>query len=169
MPEKAGTKSREIKALRKNFTAVMKAGANGKNLGAIRKFIYEGMKKCGFSRKKTFALGVSATEHCENLISHAYAGKAGKIELRLEVKYPQAKLTALDSGHEFNMKKKSLPDTALRVKRGLAGKMGIKTILALCDMVEYARKDGHNENSFIVLDKPRLRRALKKGKNNGDD
>ncbi len=131
--------------------SVMKVEAAAHNLGLIRKFINDGMKKKGFPRAKISALKVSLTEHCENLIRHAYAGKGGKVELELKLKYPSAKITAIDYGRKFDMIRYRIPDTHKRVKKGLAGKMGIKTILTLCDAVLYRRKNGYNVNTFIVL------------------
>ena len=144
MPKKAEMKSKpEISGLN--------VAAKERNLGLIRKFIGAGMKNSRFPRKKISALAVSVTEHCENLIRHAYKKKSGKVGLKLELKYPEAKITALDSGPRFDMTKQKIPDTSRRLKKGLGGKMGIKTILALCDAVEYKRKNGRNENTFIVL------------------
>lgn len=131
-------------------SAEIKVDAVEGNLGLIRKFIGDNMKSTGFPRKKISALAVSVTEHCENLIKHAYSGKSGKVALKLEMKYPEAKIIALDAGQRFNMTEQKIPNTSLRLKKGLGGKMGIKTILALCDAVEYKRKSGHNENTFIV-------------------
>lgn len=124
--------------------------ASARNLGLIRKFIGAGMNNSGFPRRKISAMAVSATEHCENLIRHAYAKKSGKVALTLEVKYPEAKLTALDTGPRFNMLEQEMPDTSLRLKKGLGGKMGIKTMLASCDEIGYKRMNGCNENTFIV-------------------
>jgi len=128
----------------------LKVTAKERNLGLIRKFIDAGMKNTGFPRKKISALKVAVTEHCENLIRHAYKNKGGKVELKLDLKYPAAKITALDSGPGFDLTRKKIPDTSLRLKKGLGGKMGIKTILALCDAVEYKRMNGRNANTFIV-------------------
>jgi|ERR1035437_116007 anti-sigma regulatory factor (Ser/Thr protein kinase) len=139
MPKKAEINSAEIKV-----------DAKEGNLGLIRKFINDNMKDLGFPRKKISALAVSITEHCENLIRHAYAEKTGKVGLKLELKYPEAKIIAQDAGPRFNMKEQKIPDTSRRVKKGLGGKMGIKTILALCDAVEYKRTNDRNENTFIV-------------------
>lgn len=139
MPKKPEIKSAEIKV-----------DAKEGNLGLIRKFIGDNMKGTGFPRKKISALAVSITEHCENLIRHAYTGKTGKVALKLELKYPAAKITAQDAGPRFDMMEQKIPDTSQRLKKGLGGKMGIKTILALCDEVEYKRLCGRNENTFIV-------------------
>ena len=139
MPRKDEIKSAEIKV-----------DAKEGNLGLLRKFIGDNMKDLGFPRKKISALAVSVTEHCENLIRHAYAEKTGKVSLKLELKYPEAKIIAQDEGQRFNMKEQKIPDTSRRIKKGLGGKMGIKTILALCDAVEYKRINGRNENTFIV-------------------
>lgn len=131
-------------------SAEIKVDAKEGNLGLIRKFIGDNMKDLGFPRKKISALAVSITEYCENLIRHAYAEKTGKVSLKLELKYPEAKIIAQDAGPRFNMQEQKIPDISLRVKKGLGGKMGIKTILALCDAVEYKRINGRNENTFIV-------------------
>ncbi|MCE5300703.1 MAG: ATP-binding protein [Spirochaetia bacterium] len=135
------------------------------NLRLIRKFIGDSMKNEGFPRRKISAMAVSVTEHCENLIRHAYRKKSGKVALALELKYPEAKLTALDSGPRFNMLEQKLPDTSQRLKKGLGGKMGIKTILASCDAIGYKRMNGCNENTFIV----RVKKPGKVKKINGND
>jgi len=139
-----------VKALHKTKPALLRVDANEHNLSIIRKFINVRMKKSGFSAHKTAALVVSVIEHCENLIRHAYSEKDGEIELKLEIKRPAARITILDNGPEFNLKKKRIPNISLRLKNGFGGKMGIKTIMALCDKVEYKRKDGYNENTFII-------------------
>jgi anti-sigma regulatory factor (Ser/Thr protein kinase) len=138
-----------------NKTEISKlnVAASARNLGLIRKFISSGMKSAGFPRKKISALEVAVTEYCENLIRHAYKKKSGKVELKLNLKYPAAKITALDYGKKFDMIRYKIPDTHKRVRKGLGGKMGIKTMLALCDAVLYKRNNGHNENTFIVLAK----------------
>lgn len=128
----------------------IKVEAKESNLGLIRKFIGDRMRETGFPKEKILAMAVAVTEHCENLIRHAYTRQTGIVGLKLELKYPEAKITAQDSGPRFNMMEKKIPDTSLRVKKGLGGKMGIKTILALCDAVEYKRIKGRNENTFII-------------------
>ncbi|HDQ26532.1 MAG TPA: ATP-binding protein [bacterium] len=153
MPKTDKTGKNPGKAARKTVTARIKIEAAGSSLGAIRKFINSRMKRAGFSLKKISALKVAVTEHCENLIRHAYAGKGGKAELKLEIKYPRAKITVLDRGPKFDMRKKRIPDISRRLKNGQGGKMGIKTILALCDRVEYKRTGGCNENVFTVREK----------------
>lgn len=136
--------------LKKAETSGIKVEANLQNLGLIRKFINTGMKVHGFGQEKVSAMKVSLTEHCENLIRHAYKKKPGAVELIMELKYPAAVITAIDAGPEFDMTALELPDTSRRLKKGLGGKMGIKSILALCDSVEYKRKNGRNENTFII-------------------
>ena len=128
----------------------IKVEAKESNLGLIIKFIGDSMRETGFPKEKILAMAVAVTEHCENLIRHAYAKHTGIVGIKLELKYPEAKITAQDSGPRFNMMKQKIPDTSLRVKKGLGGKMGIKTILALCDSVEYKRIKERNENTFII-------------------
>ena len=116
----------------------------------VRRFLEEVMEESGFSGHKYSGLEVSVTEHIENLIRHAYKGKSGEITVVAEIKYPEAKITINDKGPAFNMKKKKLPNLPGRIKKGLGGKMGIKTILSMCDTVKYRRVKGANENVFII-------------------
>jgi len=128
------------------ITVEAKAG----NLSLIRKFINTGMKAQGFPHEKISAMKVCVTEHCENIIKHAYGAGGGSVTIVMELNMPSAKITALDSGARFDITKYNLPDTALRIKKGMGGRMGLKTILALCDKVSYSRKKGINENVFIL-------------------
>jgi len=128
----------------------LKVDAKAQNLGVIRKFINSAMKNQGFAQDKISALKVSITEHCENLIRHAYAEKPGKIDIIMKLNYPAAEITVLDSAPRFDMTAYEIPDTSRRLKKGLGGKMGIKTIKALCDRVLYKRKKNYNENTFII-------------------
>jgi anti-sigma regulatory factor (Ser/Thr protein kinase) len=153
MAQAARSKKITLLNLQNAKTSLLKVDAGEHNLSIIRKFINVRMKKAGFSAYKTAGLVVSVIEHFENLIRHAYREKAGEIEIKLEIKRPVARITILDNGPEFNMKKKRIPNIQARLKNGFGGRMGIKTILALCDKVEYERKDGYNENSFIIIDK----------------
>ncbi|MBN2754291.1 MAG: ATP-binding protein [Candidatus Goldbacteria bacterium] len=137
----------------------LKVDAKAQNLGVIRKFINAAMKNNGFAQDKISAMKVSITEHIENLIRHAYAEKPGKTDIIMKLEFPSVKITVLDSGAKFDMTTHEIPDTSRRLKKGLGGKMGIKTIMALCDKVVYKRKGNYNENTFII-------RQNKKGKVN---
>ena len=150
MAKKAEIKKSAARARKKPETSGIKVDAKPHNLGLIRKFINTGMKKQGFPQEKISALKVSLTEHCENLIRHAYGRKTGSMEIKMELKFPAARITVLDSGPGFDMTAYEIPDTSRRLKKGLGGKMGLKTILALCDRVEYRRRHSHNENIFIL-------------------
>jgi anti-sigma regulatory factor (Ser/Thr protein kinase) len=128
----------------------MTVEAKEENLGLVRSFIGAGMKKKGFPENDISALKLAVTEHFENLIRHAYGKKRGTAGIEMELKKPAARITVRDEGPAFDMRGYEVPDTFKRVKKGLGGKMGIKTILALCDAVEYRRKNKRNENSFII-------------------
>ncbi len=136
--------------LNKKEMHILKTDASPQNIQVIRKFIEIEMKKNKFSKEKISAMKVSVTEHCENIIKHSYNGNAGKMEIYMEFKKTYVKISVVDFGPKFDMNRYSIPDTSRRLKKGLGGKMGIKTILAMSDKVIYKRKRNYNENIFII-------------------
>jgi|ERR1035437_1274052 anti-sigma regulatory factor (Ser/Thr protein kinase) len=127
--------------------------AEKQNLEIIRKTISGIMKDYGFTRSKISGLEVSIVEHCENLIKYAYVGKIGYINVKAHFKFPVAEIHITDNAAEFNMLKAELPQLAERIKKGIGGKMGIRTIMSMCDEVKYERKNGKNINTFIIREK----------------
>jgi anti-sigma regulatory factor (Ser/Thr protein kinase) len=126
--------------------------AEKKKLDEIRKMIGTALHKNGFSSGKIAGLEISVVEHCENLIKHAYAGIKGDIKIDADIKHPEARIRISDTAPAFNMFKAKLPELSERLKKGLGGKMGIRIILSMCDEVEYNRKNGYNENTFVIKD-----------------
>ena len=129
--------------------------AEKKKLDDIRKLIGTALHKHGFSPNKIAGMEISVVEHCENLIKHAYVGNKGDkgdIKIHAEIKHPVAKIRISDSAPAFNMFKAKLPELSERIKKGIGGKMGIRIIMSMCTDVKYARKNGRNENTFIMKD-----------------
>ncbi len=126
------------------------AEANVHNLAFIRRWIGSAMKKQGFAPDEISAIKVSVTEHCENLVRHAYAHKPGKVEIIIRLGYPRADVTVVDSGPAFDMTKYKPKDLSKRIKQGIGGNMGIKTIMTLCTEVRHRRVKNRNENTFII-------------------
>lgn len=130
----------------------MSVPAEKKNLHVIRELLRIAMKDAGFSFRKTANLELSVIEHCENLIKYAYTNGDGEIKIKADLRYPVAKIIVKDTEREFDMSKQKLPELSGRIVRGIGGKMGIRTILSMCDEIKYKRKNGHNENIFIIRD-----------------
>ncbi|HNZ29812.1 MAG TPA: ATP-binding protein [Candidatus Goldiibacteriota bacterium] len=126
------------------------ADANVHNLAFIRRWISSAMKKQGFAPDDISPIKVSVTEHCENIIKHAYADKPGKVEIIIRLDYPRAGITVVDSGPAFDMTGYKPRDISKRIKEGIGGNMGIKTIMTLCTEVKYRRVKNRNENTFII-------------------
>jgi anti-sigma regulatory factor (Ser/Thr protein kinase) len=120
------------------------------NLSNIRKTVSYVLKDSGFSHDKISGIEVSIVEHCENIIKYAYAGRTGYIDVEVEAKLPVAKVKIIDNARAFNMLKAELPSISERIKKGVGGKMGIRTILSMCDKVVYKRTGNKNENTFII-------------------
>jgi anti-sigma regulatory factor (Ser/Thr protein kinase) len=130
----------------------IKVSADKHSLNMIRQAIGDAMKTRGFSTLKTAGMEVSVIEHCENLIKHVYAAGGGGISIEMKLKYPVAMVRITDTGPEFNMLEAKLPALSGRIAKGLGGKMGIRTILLMCDEVKYRRRGSVNENVFIIRD-----------------
>lgn len=128
--------------------------AEKQHLDMIRRTISHFIKEYGFSRSKVAGLEVSIVEHCENIIKYGYAGKSGFIDVEVKAGLPKAAVTIKDTAPEFDMIKAraELPQLAERIKKGIGGKMGIRTILSMCDDVKYKRERGRNVNTFMIND-----------------
>lgn len=97
----------------------------------------------------TFALTTSYLEMFENIIRHGYAGAGGDVIVEVFGNEKTIGIAITDSAPPYKILDYRDVGQAEMIKHGISGKMGIKTIMTLCDKVEYTR-DGQT-NKHILL------------------
>jgi anti-sigma regulatory factor (Ser/Thr protein kinase) len=126
-------------------TREIQVSADLAGLDTGRDFVVNSLLDLGADSETTFALTTSYLELFENLINHGYSGRAGRAVVEIEADEKAAKIKVIDTAHEFNILEYRDPGQADMIKKGITGKMGIKTIMALCDEVLYSREAGRNK------------------------
>lgn len=125
----------------------VKADTDGLDKG--RDFVVQALIDTGVDADTVFALTTSYLELFENIIRHGYAGRAGTVTVEVISGEKTMSVAISDTGLPFNLLNYKDVGQADMIKRGIAGKMGIKTIMTLCDRVEYARVGNFNTHMLI--------------------
>jgi anti-sigma regulatory factor (Ser/Thr protein kinase) len=102
-------------------------------------------KKQGFSTDRINDIELALEELLVNIISYAYPGGAGHIEVTCR---PDARnrlvVEITDSGNPFNMLAYGDPDTTAAIEERRIGGLGIFFVKQLMDEVHYRREDDRN-------------------------
>jgi anti-sigma regulatory factor (Ser/Thr protein kinase) len=125
----------------------LKADTTGLDSG--RDFLVDVLVGAMTDSETTFALTTSYLELFENIIRHGYAGAAGSVIVEIDADPKTVKITVTDFCRPFSILEYKDVGQAEMIKKGIAGKMGIKTILTLCDKVEYSRMGDKNVHVLI--------------------
>ena len=109
-------------------------------------FIRESSEKAGIDTEGVSDIILSSEEILVNIISYAYKGGAGDVEI---VCYPTDEnrgicITFIDNGIPFNTLEASEPDLSLPLEDRKIGGLGIHIVKNLMNEVKYDRTDGKN-------------------------
>lgn len=122
----------------------VKADTTGLDKG--RDFVVDALIDLLVGSEVTFAITTSYLELFENIIRHGYSGKFGYVTVEVFGDEEKAGVIIMDSAKPFSLLDYRDVGQAEMIKHGIAGKMGIKTILTLCDKVEYSREGEFNKH-----------------------
>jgi len=79
-----------------------------------------------------------------NVVEHAYVGRAGSIEIRVERETDQLRLVVVDRGKPFDPLSREAPDLDAPMAERPVGGLGIHLIRTICDELEYRREQESN-------------------------
>lgn len=125
----------------------VKADTTGLDSG--RDFVVQALIDLLVDSETTFGLTTSYLELFENIIKYGYAGREGSVTVEVFGDEKTSGVVITDSGRPFNILDYKDVGQAEMIKKGISGKMGIKTILTLCDKVEYKREGQYNKHILL--------------------
>jgi len=132
------------------------AVAEPQNLKAIRVF-FEEAARGNLGQEDIYYMQVCLNEICENIIRHGYEeGKEETINIKLRFDENSVKIIVVDKGKPFNLLEYDPIDTSTLIKKGIKGKLGIRTVKTICDKIYYKRLKGKNQ---VVLIKKRRKKS----------
>jgi anti-sigma regulatory factor (Ser/Thr protein kinase) len=132
-----------------NDSKKIQVRADTTGLDKGRDFVVEALIELLVDTETTFALTTSYLELFENIIRYGNVSRQSYVTVEV---FSDGKTTGIaisDSGSPFSILDYRDVGQSEMIKHGIAGKMGIKTIMTLCDKVEY-RRDGQL-NKHILL------------------
>lgn len=120
------------------------------NLNAMLEFIIEEARNKRFDDKKIYQVRLVAEEVLVNIISYAYPGKNGDIEITLMPEESKGlKVEVRDSGIPFDPLSRPDPDINAPIEERDIGGLGVYLMRKLMDEVNYKREGDRNILTFI--------------------
>ena len=122
-------------------------------LAQIAEFVTQTAREAGLTDDDVFHVEMAVDEACSNVIEHAYADKAGEIELSCAVpEYGRLELVIHDHGDPFDPE--SVPEPRVGDSAGLdsmqEGGLGLYFMRKLMDEVRFSFAPGHGNTLYMV-------------------
>lgn len=129
---------------------IFKGVAGLEDLHNLRTEAENALKKSGVDADSCSNLVLMLDEWVTNVISYAYKGGEGELELAVHVSNGQVGVCIRDRGPEFNIKDyREVKVSNIYATDSRPGGFGIELIRRLADNIEYSRTaDGWNESCF---------------------
>ena len=123
------------------------------DLHDLRQQTEDALKERGLAQEACESLVLVVDEWITNIINHAYQGKKGELELKVDVRHDQARICISDHGPVFDITSyKDVTIKNINTEESKPGGLGIELIRRMVDSLEYTRsEDGWNANCFTRL------------------
>lgn len=133
----------KIKLRRQSFPASLD------NLNDMIAFIREGAKRYGFDEDDIETIHLAAEEVLVNIISYAYSGETGDIDIAYTFdKNEGFRIELIDEGEPFDPTSMATPDVDAPLEDRMDSGLGIFLVKQLMDKVEYRRQGKWNILTF---------------------
>jgi anti-sigma regulatory factor (Ser/Thr protein kinase) len=100
--------------------------------------------RAGLPEAVVFKAQVILEEIYVNVVSYAYDGQRGPVEIRLRIRQNSLRLVAADRGRPFNPLRQKEPDLQKRFDRGMPGGAGLVLVRGMASALAYRRLWGRN-------------------------
>ena len=122
-------------------------------LAQIAEFVTQTAREAGLTDDDVFHVEMAVDEACSNVIEHAYADKAGEIELSCAVpEYGRLEIVIHDHGDPFDPE--LVPEPRVGDSAGLdtmqEGGLGLYFMRKLMDEVRFSFAPGHGNTLYMV-------------------
>lgn len=119
------------------------------SLQVVREFLKNLLNIDNISESDIYDLELCVEEICSNIAKYGYNGEKGKIHLKLIVDDKKIKVVVIDRAKPFNILEYNPIDKNNLLKDGIKGKLGIRTIKAICEKINYKRLKNKNKTELI--------------------
>ncbi len=119
------------------------------SLQVIREFLKNSLDVNNLSESDIYDLELCVEEICSNIAKYGYEGKNGKIHLKLIIDDKKIRVVVIDRAKPFNILEYEPLDKQNLLKDGIKGKLGIRTIKAICEKINYKRLKNKNKTELI--------------------
>jgi serine/threonine-protein kinase RsbW len=106
-------------------------------LATIRDFVETVSRELGLSERVFYDLRLAVDEACSNVIRHAYKGRGGRLEVRIQRVEQGVEVVIRDWGEVFNPTLVPEPDVTAALEDRPLGGLGLFLIYQMMDDVEF--------------------------------
>lgn len=129
--------------------AELSLAADHDQLATIREFVAEAGRQLGLAGKTIRDLQLAVDEACTNVIEHAYGGRGGEIQVRIEPTDQGLRVTIRDWGQAFDPEAVPVPDVTAPLEQRPLGGLGLFLMRQLMDRVEF-EFDAETGNRLVM-------------------
>jgi len=123
---------------------MIKHKANLENLHLFMEYALRFAEDSGLNKTDLARLELAIEESVVNIISYAFPGRKGEIEMSCESRKDSIVIELKDNGLPFNPLEKEDPDITASVEDRKVGGLGIYLVKNIMDEVSYKYHDGCN-------------------------
>jgi serine/threonine-protein kinase RsbW len=128
---------------------VLRIPADVAELARVRAFVRQQAEDSGAQREEIDDLVTAVDESVTNVIVHGYSGRAGSVEVAMNVDGPVIVVRLRDEARPFDPTTAPSPDISLPLERRPPGGLGIFLTRELADSVDYRQTATGNELTMV--------------------
>lgn len=111
--------------------------AEPSDLVDIRRFVEETGRDMGMDEASIYALELAVDEACTNVIMHAYDGRGGRLEIKIETVDDWVQVVIRDWGEAFDPDSIPPPDIEAPLEQRPVGGVGMFLMRQMMDRVDF--------------------------------
>ena len=108
--------------------------------------VMDALEEAGAPHKVCYKVRLALDELLTNVVSYAYEGREGVVELHYEISEnpPSVSVTIIDEGRPFNPLEAKDPDLNDDIGKRKVGGLGLFIVKSIMDSIDYVRENNKN-------------------------
>lgn len=127
----------------------LELSADVEELSTIREFVVQAGQDLGLRNRTVYELELAVDEACSNVIRHAYGGRGGAIEVRIQPYDEGVEVVIRDRGAPFDPDAVPVPDVKAPLGQRQLGGLGLYIMRQVMDEVHFTF-DAETGNRLIM-------------------